>query len=426
MRVVVLGGGLSGLVAADRLLDSGMAEVLMLEKTSFLGGLARSVDVDGMQIPVFNHHILRTNKKTLEYLKRYDLLGNNIWKRINLAIAWDNRVYNINKPWKYLQFSYLNLIDKIRFGLFGLYVSYFLNPDALPDDLDAESWLNKMCGPSVTQKMHYQLYARNKFNIPLNQISAKQFANRMKEREFNDKFTYPTRGISGLIDALQWGVIVKGGEIIRDVEITELDVLKKTITYTVDEKKYTLVYDVLVNTIPMPEFMRFTKGLPAEYADSIKRLSYTPVVGILIGTTDYLDPENYWINFFGERVHVMYQHSLLFDKYKTKITWVNRYGGSAEDLTKPDEEIKNLYLDVLRKYFPGLDVKFCLVVKDKYAEPVYDKDYAKYAPKYRTPVVGLYNAGIQVTFPRIRNMDVALDSGEKVAKCILEDACLFC
>ncbi len=421
MRIIVLGGGLSGLVAADKLLDSGKVEVTILEKMPFLGGLARSIEVDGEQIPIFNHHIVRTNTKTLEYLRRYDLLGNNTWKRINLAIAWNNKVYNINKPWKYLWFKYLSLVEKIRFGLFGVYVSYFFNPDKLPDDLDAETWLNKACGKSVTQKMHYQLYARNKFNIPLSRISAKQFAHRMKEREFNDKFTYPTRGIQGLIDGLEQDVIRKGGKIIRKADTTHIDVQKRVITYKAGGKERTEVYDALINTIPVEEFMKFTKGLPKEYSDNLKKLKYTPVVGILFGTKEFLDPENYWINFFGERVHVMYQHSLLIDKYKTKITWVDRYGGSAEDLPKSDDEIKDLYLGALRKYFPKMDVKFCLVFRDQYAEPIYDKDYAKYAPKYRTPVAGLYNAGIQVTFPKIRNMNVALESGEKVAKCVLED-----
>ncbi|MEM4254048.1 MAG: FAD-dependent oxidoreductase [Candidatus Woesearchaeota archaeon] len=421
MRAIILGGGLSGLVAADKLLDSGKAEVTILEKTPYLGGLARSVEIDGEQIPIFNHHIVRTNKKTLEYLKRYDLLGNNTWKRINLAIAWKNRIYNINKPWKYLFFKYLNLIEKIRFGLFGLYVAYFFNPDKLPDDLDAETWLNKACGKAVTQKMHYQLYARNKFNIPLSQISAKQFANRMKEREFNDKFTYPTRGIQGLIDGLEKDVVSKGGKIFRKAETTSIDVQKKVITYKVGGKENTEVYDVLINTIPVAEFLKIAKGLPKEYANNIKKVRYTPVVGLVFGTKDYLDKENYWINFFGERVHVLYQHSLLINKYSTKVSWVDRYGGSAEDLPKSDEEIKELYLADLKKYFPKMDVKWCFVFREKYAEPIYDKDYCKYCPKYKTPVQGLYNAGIQVTFPKIRNMDVALDSGEKVAKIVLED-----
>ena len=140
------------------------------------------------------------------------------------------------------------------------------------------------------------------------------------------------------------------------------------------------------------------------------------------GTEEFLDPKHYWINLFNERVHVIYQHSLIIDKYKTKVTWCVRYGGSVEDISKSDEEIKELYLGVLKKYFPNMNLKWCLVFRENYAEPVYDKDYVKYAPTYKTPVEYLYMAGIQVTFPKIRNMNVALESGEKVAQYIIDDS----
>lgn len=422
MRVMILGGGLAGLTAADKLLDSGKCEVTILEKAPFLGGLASSFTVPGGDlIPRFNHHIVRSNTKTLEYLKRYDLLGNNTWKRINMAVAWQGKVYNINKPWKYAFFPYLNFWEKLRFGLFGLYVSYLMNPDKLPDDLDAETYLNKACGKSVTQKMYYQLYGRNKFNIPLSQIAMKQFAHRMKEREFNDLFTYPMKGLQGMIDGLEQDVTRKGGKIFLKASITSLDVQKRVITYVVGGKETTEMFDVLINTIPVPELVQFAKGLPEDYANNIKKLRYTPVVGLLFGTNQYLNEENYWINFIGERVHVLYQHSVLVDKYKSKISWVVRYGGSAEDLPKTDEEIKDLYLEVLKKYFPGMELNWCYVFREKYAEPIYDKDYVKYAPTYRTPLPWFYNAGIQVTFPKIRNMNVALESGEKAAQYVLED-----
>ncbi len=421
MRVMILGGGLAGLAAADKLLDAGKVEVTILEKAPFLGGLASSFEVEGDLIPRFNHHIVRTNTKTLDYLQRYDLLGNNTWKRINLAVALKDKVYNINKPWKYLRFSYLNFIEKLRFGLFGLYVSYVLNPDTLPDELDAETYLTKMCGKSVTQKMYYQLYGRNKFNIPLSQIAIKQFAHRMKEREFNDLFTYPMRGIQGMIDGLENDVVHKGGKIFLKATITNLDVQKRVISYTVGGKEHTEVFDVFVNTIPVPELVQFAKGLPEEYVNNIKKLRYTPVVGLLFATKEFLDPENYWVNFIGERIHVLYQHSVLVDKYKSKVSWVIRYGGSAEDLPKSDDEIKDVYLHALRRYFPDMELNWCFVFREKYAEPIYDKEYTTYAPSYRTPVKGLYNAGIQVTFPKIRNMNVALESGEKVAHYILED-----
>jgi len=421
MRIMILGGGLAGLAAADKLLDAGKHDITILEKAPFLGGLASSFEVDGDLIPRFNHHIVRTNTKTMEYLRRYDLLGSNTWKRINLAVALKDKVYNINKPWKYLRFNYLNLIEKIRFGLFGVYVSYLLNPDKLPDDLDAETYLTKMCGRNVTQKMYYELYARNKFNIPLSQIAIKQFAHRMKEREFNDLFTYPMRGLQGMIDGLEKDVLRKGAKILLKAGITSLDVHKKVISYTVGGKEHTEVYDVLINTIPVPELIKFAKGMPEDYVENIRKLRYTPVVGLLFGTKTFLDSENYWVNFIGERTHVLYQHSVLVDKYRSKVSWLIRYGGSAEDLPKSDDEIKDLYLNVLKRYFPNMELNWCYVFREKYAEPIYDKDYTKYAPTYRTPVKGFYNAGIQVTFPKIRNMNVALESGEKAAQYILED-----
>ncbi|MEK6861684.1 MAG: FAD-dependent oxidoreductase [Nanoarchaeota archaeon] len=418
-KILILGAGLSGLAAADKLLPGN--EVLVLEKANFIGGLASSFEMEGEQIPRFNHHIVESNKITLEYLNRYNLMGNNKWQRINLAIAVNGDVYNINNPIKFLKFKYLNFYEKIRFGLFGLYCIYLMNPDKLSDDLDAQTWLNKYAGKKVTERVYYQLYGRNKFNIKLDQISAKQFAHRIKEKEFYDQFTFPEKGIQGMVDGLGDDIINKGGKIILRVSITELDVDNKIIKYKIDNREFKYKFDIMINTIPVQELMRFAKGLPDEYVNSIKRLRYTPVVGLCFGTKDFLDPYNYWINIFNERVHVIYQHSMLIDKYRSKVSWCVRYGGSEEDINKSDEEIKELYLGTLKKYFPDMKVNWCLVFREKYSEPIYDKDYFEYCPKYRTPLGFMYNAGIQVTFPKIRNMNVALESGIQVARIINED-----
>ena len=140
----------------------------------------------------------------------------------------------------------------------------------------------------------------------------------------------------------------------------------------------------------------------------------------MIKKSIYLNKNIYWINIFNERVHIIYQHSVLIDKYKSKVSWAIRYGGSEEDLGLSDSVIKKEYQKTLKKFFPDMKVDWCLVFRDKYAEPIYDKDYAKYAPTYETPISYLFNAGIQVTFPKIRNMNVALESGEIVAKKIID------
>jgi protoporphyrinogen oxidase len=223
-----------------------------------------------------------------------------------------------------------------------------------------------------------------------------------------------------MIDGLEHDVKKSGGKIIYPVRIKHLDMKNKKIEYHNKNGVHHQDFDILINTIPIPELLKFTVGLPKGYVNSIKKLRYVPVVGLAFGTKDFLDKKTYWINIFNERIHIIYQHSVLIDKYKSKVSWCIRYGGSEEDLGLPDSEIKKEYLGALKKFFPDMKVDWCKVFRDKYAEPVYDKDYSRYGPTYETPVPYMFNAGIQVTFPKIRNMNVALESGEIVARKIIE------
>ncbi len=355
-KVLIIGGGLAGLAAADKLLDLPY-NVTTLEAAPFLGGLASSFPMDGEHIPRFNHHIVKSNTITLAYLRRYSLLGENTWKKIKMAIAVNKKIHNINTPQGLLTFDYLSLAGRIRLGLFGAYLIYLLNPEKIDDHLDAQSWLLRYAGKEVTEKIWHNLYARNKFNIDLAHISAKQFAHRLYEKEGYDDFTFPQKGLQGMIDGLEQDIKEKGGTIHTSIRIQNLDVHKKTIRYTQGNDVKNESFDILINTIPVPELLHFTQHLPETYVEQIKKLRYTPVVGICFGTEDFLDPNHYWINFINERVHVLYQHSLLIDKYKSKVTWCIRYGGSEEDRTIPEEEVKEIYLATLRNYFPTMKLK---------------------------------------------------------------------
>ena len=418
-KVLILGGGLAGLAAADKLSDYGF-DVTILEAANFLGGLASSFSIDNEEIPRFNHHIVRSNTTTLKYLERYNLMGNNTWKKIKMAIAVNSKLYNINTPLGLLNFDFLSFKGRIKLGMFGLYLIYKMNPDNIPDDMDAEGWLLKYAGKEVTEKIWHNLYARNKFNLDLKQISAKQFANRLYEKEGYDYFTFPMKGIQGMIDGLENDIKSKNCNILMNVFITLLDLNNKIIKYKINGKEVSINFDVVLNTIPVPELLKFAKGLTKEYEEKIMKLRYVPVVGLCFGTEDFLDKEHYWINLINERIHVIYQHSVLVDKYKSKITWCVRYGGSEEDIVKTDGEIKELYLEIIKKYFPNFNLKWCKVFREKYAEPIYDKNYLNYAPSYETDLPFLFNSGIQVTFPRIRNMNVAIESGIKAAEIIKE------
>ena len=415
-KIAILGGGLAGLAAADKLTDK--FQVIVFEKQEYLGGLASSFLVGDTAIPKYYHHVVQHNTITKEYLQRFGLLETcKNWQKIKVAIGINDKLYTINKVSGLLKFKHLSLLGKIRFGLFGLYTLSLMNTENIPDDENAEQWLVKLAGREVTKKIFEPLYARNKFNIPLSEISAKQFANRLKEKEISYNFSYPQAGLQAMIDGLEKAIISKKGVIFKNCALKTIDVKNKEIFF--DDKKIKI--DYIINTMPIPEFLKIAKGLPEDYAKKLSKLRYCPCVGVTFGTKDFLKKGLYWINLFGERIHMLMQHSVLCDMYPFKVNWCLRYGGSEEDLNLSDEEIKKEYLAVIKKYFPQAEIVWAKVFREKYAEPVYDKEYIAYAPEYETPVSGLYHAGIQVTFPKIRNMNVALESGERVADIIFGD-----
>lgn len=413
-KLFIIGAGPSGLAAADAL--AGKFDVTIIEKANFLGGLAGSFLEDNEWIPFYYHHVVSHNSYTIKYLEKFGLMAGNKWKKVNVAIGVDGKLYNINKPLGLLKFNYLTSYEKIRFGLFGFYALFLMNPEKIEKNKDAKAWLNKYAGKKVTDKVFYNLYARNKFNIDLDRISAKQFAHRLKEREVYDDFTFPKKGLQPMIDGLEQELIKKGVKILRKTAIDEIDFRTKEIKFNGE----THTFDIIVNSIPIPEFLKFAKGVDEGYVKQISKVKYCPCVGIAFATKELLDKDNYWINLFQEDVHVIMQHSWLIDKYKSKITWCLRYGGSEEDFPLTDDQVREKYFRVIKKYFPNAEILWSKVFREKYAEPIYDKEFSDYKPDYITPVSSLYMTGVQVTHPKIRNINSALLSGEEVAKLVIQ------
>jgi protoporphyrinogen oxidase len=216
-----------------------------------------------------------------------------------------------------------------------------------------------------------------------------------------------------MIEGIAGNILRNGGKIKLNYDIKEIDLKNKLINRKIK-------YDILINTIPIPEFIKISKNMPLDYKKKVSNVRYCPCVTVVFGTKSFLS-RHYWLNIFNERIHMIMQHSNLYDGYDEKINWCLRYGGSEEDLKLNNDEIREKYLDVVKKYFPNCEIVWSKVFKEKYSEPVYDKDYFSYKPCYRTPMRGVYNAGIAVTYPKIRNMNTVFESGLKVAEMVRKD-----
>ena len=72
MKYLILGAGPSGLTFANRLLQNGVDDFLVLERNETAGGLCRSADVDGSPLDIGGGHFLDVrNPKVLDFLFEY-------------------------------------------------------------------------------------------------------------------------------------------------------------------------------------------------------------------------------------------------------------------------------------------------------------------------------------------------------------------
>ncbi len=410
MKITILGGGLSGMSAAYKLYSE--HEVTIIEKEKILGGLASSFEKNKKFIPRYYHHIFHNDKITIDFMKKFGITLK--FKKIKMAILADKKLYNFTDPLSLLKFDYLSFSARLRYGIFGAYVFFLMNPEKIKDTVNAKEWLIKYAGKEVSQKLFHELYAVNKFNIPLEEISAKQFANRLKAKEALGKFGYPDCGLQEFINRFENYLTEKGVKIIKNKEIKKI---KKGLVELEGEK---IESDIIINTLPPPILLKITDNLPESYRKKLEKIDYCPAVCITYSMKNFLSP-HYWLNIIKEKCHIIIQHSILFDNYENKIGWVLRYGGSIEDFNLTDEQIKEKYLSIVKKYFPKAEFIWSTVTKDRYAEPIYNKDYINNKPDYRTPLNWLYNAGVSVTFPKVRTMNTALESGLKVVEIIKED-----
>lgn len=411
MKIVILGGGLCGMAAANVL--SKNHDVTVLEKETYLGGLAASFEIDGRKIPSYYHHVFTHDKITRKYLDFAGIKKGIEWKKIKMGLCVNNKKYDFANPLGLLKFNYISVPARIKYGLFGAYAFFLMNPNKIPDNLGAREWLLKTCGKEITDKIFVPLYEVNKFDTPLEELSAKQLAFRLAEGEALGKFGYPKKGLEKMIEWLECTLKKHGVKLVQSAGIKAIDLKKKEIIL----KKMSIKYDALISTIPVPAFLSLVKGIPTNYKKKISCVRYTPCINVVFGTEDFLS-NNYWLNIYGERIGMLIQHSHLNDTYGYKVNYACRYGGSAADLNLSDKEIAKSYLAPVKKYFPRAKILWFRVSRNAYAEPVYDKHFAEYSPSHTTPVDGLHYAGTSVFFPKIRTMNCSLEDGEAVARAI--------
>lgn len=427
MKVLILGGGLAGLAAGYKLCKKGN-DITILEKESFLGGLASSYKIpwNGKEYLVTKtyHHILHGDDTTTNLIKKLGLGDRLNKKRVGTGFLYKNKIWSFSSPFQILKFP-LPIYDKIKLARFTLKISKKKNWDDV-EGMNAKEWIVKEAGEKNFETFFEKLIW-NKFNEPAEKISAPWFGTRFAKEpmSFLKKFGWLEGGIQQMIDLLAKEIEKDGGKIKNGVQIKKLkNGEKKRVIYIENNETKEEDFDVAISTIPPASFLKLVDKVPDELKKKFEDIKYLSCICACIGLKK-IPTKIYWTNILDKHLPyvVIFNHTTLYEDSapsgKCVLYLVTYLRTNNELWRKSEKEIFETYMKSFSKVFPGFDknVEWYKISKFVDAEAIYSLNFEN--PPISTD--GLYFAGIYRIYPKIRNMASAIDSGFEVADRVLDD-----
>ncbi len=289
--IIVLGAGLAGLGFAH---ENPSARIF--EKNQHPGGRAFSCPVDGYFFDQ-GAHISHTKKEDFRRL-------------ICSALDKVNQIKssNVSNYWKGLWMTYpvqnhLNQLpqnQKVE-ALIDLVMSHV--DQNKNEAVNYLQWCQKQYGNFLTHNF-YEVFTQKYWRVEMEQLATDWLGGRLipslvpniirgafssqqeKQTSFN-KFYYPKQGgFFAFFESLYSELDIQFNE-----KAVELDVNKKQITFSSGRKES---YDILANSIPLPELINMINPIPASVKQAVEMLRHTKLLCVNMVISKPALTKNHW------------------------------------------------------------------------------------------------------------------------------------
>ncbi|SHJ14735.1 NAD(P)/FAD-dependent oxidoreductase [Thermoclostridium caenicola] len=429
--VGIIGGGLTGLTAAYRLVKKGVS-VTVFEQAAEPGGLAASMDLGTVSLERFYHHIFTSDKYLLDLCRELGLDSLVGWFEPRNAIFIDNRLYPFTSPMDLLRFTPMSLASRIRTGLLTL-ASRFVRDYKPFESQTAKDWLIKRAGEQSYRKVWEPLLA-SKFDRDADLVSAVWIWNKFKLRGASrgrninrEKLGYMKGGFAQLISKLSEEITEAGGIIRLNCPISGIRCLPDG-GFSLDGCPDGEKFDRALFTGSPQQLAALDTPLDAGQRRMMSELKAKANLCLNLELDRPLS-DYYWITVAQRDIPfvLIIEHTNLvgMDNYPSHVVYLSRYVDQQDAIwQKSDHEIEAIFLDGLSRVFPGFDrawIKRSTLSRAPYAQPVITRHYSRLVPSIKTAVDGLYLASMAQIYPEDRGMNYAVRLGTTVADEILRE-----
>lgn len=430
-RVAVVGGGLAGLVAADRLLGAGLS-VVVFEKYPEAGGLVGTFEVGGTPLERFYHHLFTSDADYVSLAAELGLGGEIEWLPSKMGFFSRGRLWDFGTPASLLRFSPLGVRGRAELVLSTVRLRGIRDWRALEEET-AVGWLRKngygrvldvVWGPLLKQK-----YGRRAEEVGLVWLWGK-IALRTRSRDrtgLGERLGYMRGSFGRVVDALLSRIAARGGDLrpSRPVKVVARD----GGGFRVETRGGAEAFDLVLSTVAIPELLRIAPGLPEESRARWSAISYAhalcPVLVLDAPLTPY-----YWTNvgdvsmpFGGVIEHTNYVPAARYGG--RHIVYLSDYVLPDDPKwSMPDRDLWEIYLPGLARLAPRFDPARVLerhLFRAENAQPIVGPRYSRVLPPVRTGLPGLYSAAMAQVYPEDRGQNYAVRIAREAAEALLAD-----
>ncbi|MGH7513871.1 MAG: FAD-dependent oxidoreductase [Gemmatimonadales bacterium] len=423
-RVVVLGGGLSGVAAAYALAEAGVTDITVIERGPALGGLAGSFERNGHFYPLGYHHILHRDRTLLFFLDRIGALPDVRWRRIRMLFHLGGRGYDLGSVRGFFGFP-MSLRDKV--GFVRLMLKAFGKRDWPEwEDRSAADLIDTYAGTG-TRTALFERLTRLKFELPCDEVSGAWLGARLYYREGSAPLGYIPHAnwTKVLCDGVTRLLAERGVRARLNASVTRLWGSNGGVREAELSTGERVAGDIFVSSVPTETYARLVGG---DRTAEIERMRYSALISMVCATNRRLDPRVYWINLasLDRTACAIFVLSALNPTIggpgETCVNFVTHLRGRDRPLFRAtDEELLSRYRDDFRVVFGfELEPSWTQITRVPMYSPVFGRSYRN-PPVRSASWENVYFAGNYRTFPSIVSTGTALASGLETAEAVLRD-----
>ncbi len=432
MRILVLGGGVTGLFSGHELAKAGH-EVVVVEKDDRVGGLAAGFPVGEATLEKFYHHFFGGHTALFTLLEELGLSSDLVWHRARMGFFYDGRLYPFETPWDLLRFSPLPLMSRVRLGASSLLMKRISDYRTIEGE-SALSFLRRYTGEPACEIIWRPLL-KMKFGEESDRISAAWIWNRITDRRKSakgaqgERLGYLRGGLQKISDAAARSIQSRGGAVRLNTAVSRLLIDDGACSGAALAGGEEIRADAVLCTLPNRALTALAPGLPADYAAAISGISYQGSLCCILSLRQPLS-EYYWINVAsrGMPFVAVIEHTNFMpasDYGGAHLVYLGKYLANDDPLFKESEEsiAKRFSADLVKmfpRFDPAKDVERFWVFRAPFTQPVFTVNYSRVMPGVKTPVRGLFLANTTQIYPESRALNSSVLLARRAASAILE------